>query len=396
MLFEHARRYGEAETAYKALLAGQVGKTLVAPMFGQFLERRGRRQEALGVYNDLLSADPTDPPILAARARVIAKGPAPAPPSIREGAASALVPPAAAALADRQPQEALLYLRLALRLDPKRDDAWLLVGDVLGASSDVDGARAAFARVSNQSPRYADARARLAWSYQQAGDKENALKIAHETVQQLPSSDSARLNLADILRANDQFEESAKTLDPVIAAQGDRADWRLYYMRAVALERAGHWLEAQQDLSKALALKPDEPEVLNYLGYSWVNRGERVKEGMALIQRAVTAQPEEGAYVDSLGWAYYRTGDYARSVEILEQAVSLDAGDAEINDHLGDAYWRVGRRDEARFQWAAVLTLKPDPDVKARAEAKLASPLGLAAVPQLAPVKVTGPAVQNP
>ena len=385
-LFERAHRDAEAETAYKALLEKGVGKAMVGPLYGQFLERRGRRPEALAVYNDLLATDPADATLLAARARVVAKGSLPAAPSIREGAAQALMAPAAAALGERQPEVALVYLRLALRLDPKRDDAWLLVGDVENASNDVDGARAAFAKVGPASPRYADARSRLAWSYQQASDKDDALKIARETVQQQPSSDAARLTLADILRANDQFEESAKTLDPVIASAGDHAEWRIYYMRAVALERSGHWPDAQRDLSKALSLKPDEPEILNYLGYSWVNRGERVKDGMALIQKAVAAQPEEGAYVDSLGWAFYRTGDYAHAVQTLEQAVSLDAGDAEINDHLGDAYWRVGRHDEARFQWQAVLTMKPDPEVKTRAEAKLASPLGVEAIAQPAPV----------
>ncbi len=162
----------------------------------------------------------------------------------------------------------------------------------------------------------------------------------------------------------------------MIAAGGAKADWRLYYMRAIARERSGRWQDAEVDLSKALALKPDQPEVLNYLGYSWVNRGVKVKDGMAMIQRAVDAQPEEGAYVDSLGWAYYRLGQYGTAVDTLERAVSLMAGDPEINDHLGDAYWKAGRRTEAQFQWRAVLTLKPDEDIRVRAEAKLASPLG--------------------
>jgi tetratricopeptide (TPR) repeat protein len=395
LLYERAHRYAEAETGFKTLLLSPVAKGMVAPLYGQFLERRGRRQEAVTLYEDLLAADPTDPTILAARARALTKGSAPAAPSVREGAAQALMAPAAAALAERQPEAALVYLRLALRLDPKRDDAWLLVGDVLGASGDVDGSRAAFSKIPQSSPRYADGRARLAWSYQQAEDKDTALKISRETVQQLPSNETARLNLADILRANQQFEESAHTLDPVISAQGDRAEWRLYYMRAVALERSGHWPDAQRDLTKALTLKPDQPEVLNYLGYSWVNRGERIKEGMAMIEKAVASQPEEGAYVDSLGWAYYRLGQYPKAVEMLERAVSLDAGDAEINDHLGDAYWRVGRRDEARFQWQAVLTLKPDPDVKSRAEAKLASPLGVDGISQPPPVASAEPQVQR-
>jgi tetratricopeptide (TPR) repeat protein len=387
LLFERAHRNAEAETGFKALLARGVGKSMIGPIYGQFLERRGRRQEALMLYDELLAEDPSDQAVLADRARVLARGSAPAAPSVREGAAQALMGPAAAALAERQPDQALVFLRLALRLDPKRDDAWLLAGDVMSAAGDTDASRAAFEHVGAKSARYADARAKLAWSYQLSGDKDAALKLARDTVSQTPASDIARLTLADILRADEQFEESARTLDPLISAAGDHAEWRLYYMRAVALERSGHWPDAQRDLSKALQLKPDEPEILNYLGYSWVNRGERVKEGMALIEKAVAAQPEEGAYVDSLGWAFYRTGDYSHAVETLERAVSLDAGDAEINDHLGDAYWRVGRQDEARFQWRAVLTLKPDPDIKTRAESKLASPRGVDAIGQPAPVQ---------
>jgi tetratricopeptide (TPR) repeat protein len=380
LLFERARRYDEAETAYKALLSRQAGKGLIGPAYAQFLERRGRRPEALAVYDDLLSQDGDDPVLISARARAASKGAAPPAPTLREGAAQSLMIPAAAALGERQPQLALIYLRLAVRLDPKRDDAWLLAGDVMNASGDEAAARAAFERIQPKSIRYPDARGRLAWSYQQAGEKETALKLARETLQLAPASDAARLTLADLLRINQQFDESARTLDPLIQKSGAKAEWRLYYMRAVALERSGHWPEAQSDFNKALAMKPDQPEILNYLGYSWVNRGERVQEGMALIQRAVDAQPEEGAYVDSLGWALYRTGDYAKAVQTLERAVSLDAGDAEINDHLGDAYWRVGRRDEARFQWKAVLTLKPDEDIRARAETKLASPSGADAV----------------
>ena len=125
-----------------------------------------------------------------------------------------------------------------------------------------------------------------------------------------------------------------------------------------------------------MKLRPDEPELLNYLGYSWIDRGIRLKEALAMVEKAVAANPRSGAMVDSLGWAYYRLGDYKQAVEKLEQAVELEAGDPEVNDHLGDAYWKVGRRDEAQFQWRRVLTLKPDDKIRLRAQAKLASPLG--------------------
>ena len=287
---------------------------------------------------------------------------------------------AAVELADKEQELGLIYLRLTLRLDPGQSEAWLLVGDALSGLNDPAGARAAFAEVSPRSGHYVDARTRLAWGWQNE-DKDQALKIAQETVAQRPDSQDAKLTLADLLRSDERFEESSKLLDQVIDREGARAEWRLYYMRGIALERSDHWPEAERDLQKALAMRPESPEVLNYLGYSWVNRGIKIPEGLAMIQKALDAQPDEGAYVDSLGWAYYRLADYKKAVPLLERAATLDAGDAEINDHLGDAYWRAGRHDEARFQWRAVLTMKPPADIKARAEAKLASPEGVDAGP---------------
>jgi len=375
LLFERAGRHAEAETAFKAMMAEPVGQSLILPAYAVFLERRGRRKEAVGVYDQLLASDPGDPSVTAARARALHKGKPPAQLSITEGAAQALMAPAAAALSDKQSEIALVYLRLILRLDPNRDDAWLMAGDLMGATGDQGAAREAYLRVGGKSRRFVDARARLAWSYQDA-DPAAALKLAQETAAAEPDSYLAQVTLSDLLRADKKFVESAKVIDPLIAHLGDKADWRLYYMRGVAFERSGEWPKAEADFNKALALRPNQPEVLNYLGYSWVNRGERIKDGMALIEKAVDLRPDEGAYVDSLGWAHYRLGQYPKAVELLERAAGLEAGDPEINDHLGDAYWRVGRRDEARFQWAAVLTLDPDPDVKARVQLKLDSPLG--------------------
>ena len=380
MLMERARKYGEAETTYKALLGDHAGLGLVAGAYGPFLERRGRRAEAVALYDQVLQTSPDDTDIKLARARAAAKAPPPPMSSPREGAAAALMVPAAVVLADKEQEIGLIYLRLALRLDPTQSEAWLLVGDALTGLGDAAGARAALAQVSPKSGHYVDARTRLAWNWQQADDRAQALKIAQETLQQRPDSQDAKLTLADLMRADERFDESARLLDDVIGHTRGTAEWRLYYMRGVALERAGHWPEAQKDLEQALALRPESPEVLNYLGYSWVNRGIRIPDGLAMIQKALDAQPDEGAYVDSLGWAYYRLGDYKKAVPLLERAATLDAGDAEINDHLGDAYWRAGRRDEARFQWRAVLSFKPSAEIKARVDMKLGSPEGVDAI----------------
>jgi len=138
----------------------------------------------------------------------------------------------------------------------------------------------------------------------------------------------------------------------------------------------GDWPNAEADLSAALELNPNEPDILNYLAYGWIDRGERLEEALAMVQMAVDANPRSGAMVDSLGWGYYRLGQYDRAVELLEEAVELEAGDPEVNNHLGDAYWQVGREDEAVFQWRRVLTLEPDDRMRRNAEAKLESGLG--------------------
>ncbi|HEV2531722.1 tetratricopeptide repeat protein [Phenylobacterium sp.] len=373
LLFERAKRYGEAETDYKAAMGGVARTETATIAYGAFLERRGRRAEAQAIYDASLAQEPSSVAVKAARARVVAgKAPPPAP-TIRQGAALALLTPAAIMTSAKQTQFALAYLRLALKLDPERDEAWVMLGDVMSAASDNTSARQAYAMVKPGSLEFSTAQAKLAWTYQNAGDKETALKLARTAA--ATGGDEGRLTLADLLRADEKFAESAEILTTLIH-DSKTPDWRLLYARGVAYQRTGHWPEAEADLKAALAAQPDEPELLNYLGYSWIDRGEHLKEAMAMVEKAVGSDPRSGAMVDSLGWAYYRLGDYPKATEKLEEAVELDAGDPEINNHLGDAYWKVGRRDEAVFQWRRVLTLQPDDKIKADAERKIASNAG--------------------
>jgi len=302
-------------------------------------------------------------------------------PTLRQGAAEALVAPSTMLIIQKQDEVALAYLRLALRLDPDCDEAWVLVGDVLADIGDEEGARLAYQQPKAGSIPFVIARAKLAWSYQGAGDKDAALKVARELFAAAPGDQEAATTLADLLRADERYDESVTILDPLIQRQGDHADWRLLYMRAVDLQQSGHWAAAEHDLSRALAQDPDEPELLNFLGYAWIDRGENLPRALAMVKKAVSLNPQSGAMVDSLGWAYYRMGDYADAVEQLEAAVVLEAGDPEINDHLGDAYWRAGRRTEAQFQWRRVLTLEPTDKLKAAVETKLKSGLDSAVSP---------------
>ena len=149
------------------------------------------------------------------------------------------------------------------------------------------------------------------------------------------------------------------------------ANWNIFYQRGIAYERLKEWPKAEPNFRKALELLPDQPQVLNYLGYSWVDMNMNLKEGLAMIQKAVDLRPSDGYIVDSLGWAYFRLGRFDDAVREMERAVSLKPEDPVLNDHLGDAYWRVGRKLEATFQWNQARDLKPDPDVLAAVQQKL-------------------------
>jgi tetratricopeptide (TPR) repeat protein len=375
-LFERAGRFDEAETNFKVLSGGDSPGSAAVLAYGGFLERRKRPAEAIALYDRLLAGDPRNASVRAARVRAAA-GRAEVQPTLRQGAAQSLVPMAATLIAAGQEQMGLAYLRLVLRLDPEHNGAWLLVGDLLESDGLADDARAAYGRVPASAPEFPTAQAKLAWSYQRAGDKDTALRLARAAA--AGGDVEAVINLSDLLRANDAFSESADVLGPVLSASPP--DWRLLYARGVSLERAGRWPEAERDLKAALALNPDEPELLNYLGYTWIDRNENLEPALDMVRRAVSQNPRSGAMVDSLGWAYFRLGDFPKAVTTLEQAVELEPGDPELNNHLGDAYWRVGRRDEAGFQWRRVLTLDPDPKIRADAERKLAEGLGPVPVP---------------
>ena len=183
--------------------------------------------------------------------------------------------------------------------------------------------------------------------------------------------------LGNILRARKKFAECAdvysKGIDTI--AKAEKPNWVIYYFRGICYERSKQWPKAEADLKKALELFPDQPQVLNYLGYSWVDQGVNLDEGMRMIRRAVEQRADDGYIVDSLGWAYYRLGNYEEAVKHLERAVELKPEDPTINDHLGDAYWQVGRTLEARFQWAHARDLKPEPEELEKIEEKLKSGL---------------------
>jgi Flp pilus assembly protein TadD len=206
---------------------------------------------------------------------------------------------------------------------------------------------------------------------------EEAKQRLQKLLKEHPDDIDAIMALGSILRGRKEFAECAQVYSKGVdtIANPERPNWLIFYFRGICNERAKAWDKAEADLKQALKLYPDQPHVLNYLGYSWIDQGINLDEGMRMIRRAVEQRPDDGYIVDSLGWAYFRTGNYDEAVKNLERAVELKPDDPTINDHLGDAYAKIGRTLEAEFQWAHARDLKPEPEDLVKIKQKLANGL---------------------
>ncbi len=301
--------------------------------------------------------------------------------SLRQGASVIIYLTSAAGIARTGPELAALRYSLALHLDPELAPARLRFADAFEQEGRLEDAIDVLREVNPNSPWRAEARMQEAWLLDKLDRPGEALVAADQALASSRRRDIV-IGAADMNRFNGNHERAAKLYDEVIAADAAAGapDWQVLFARASARSRAGEWKGAEADAVAALAIEPDRPELQNFLGYGWVDRGERVEEGMALIRKAAASRPDQGYIVDSLGWAYFRLGRYAEAVDNLERAAELAPTNPEIVDHLGDAYWRTGREAEARYQWAAALALKPgDPTSEQTLRNKLDK--GLPAIP---------------
>jgi tetratricopeptide (TPR) repeat protein len=278
---------------------------------------------------------------------------------------------------------AIVFLRLALYLDPGADVVSLALGQLFDGAGRYAQANAIYDAIPANSPMKPTAVVRVAQNLDALGERPEAIRRLGNIVATQPDDLDAVSVLGDILRYDEQYDEAIEAYTTALElAGGDRpADWRFYYVRGIAYERNQQWELAEADFLRALELNPDQPQVLNYLGYSWVDMGMNLEEALGMIEKAVEAQPQDGYIVDSLGWAFYRLGRIEEAITVLENAVQLMPNDPEINDHLGDAYWRAGRTREARFQWTIAVDVDEDGTVTERAMPKLAN--GLEAAPDV-------------
>lgn len=292
---------------------------------------------------------------------------------------------------------AIVYLRLGLYLDPSADVIALALGQLFDAAERHEAANAIYDAIPATSPMKPTAVVRIAQNLDAMGDREEAIRRLSNIVATRPDDLDAVSVLGDILRYDEQYGEAIDAYTKALEIAGGEApaDWRFYYVRGIAYERNKQWENAEADFLKALELNPDQPQVLNYLGYTWVDMGMNLQRALGMIEKAVEAEPQDGYIVDSLGWAFYKLGRIDEAVEVLEQAVQLRPNDPEINDHLGDAYWKAGRQQEARFQWRIAADVDEDGNVADRVAPKLENGLTPATETENGPV-VEEPATEEP
>ncbi len=374
MLAEYLGDKDTADADYQKEIETAGPSPRVIDAYGRFLERHGRAKDASALYAKVEDEGAFTPIAKAGLAR-IAAGTIPEPLVVHaeDGAAEALFG-IAASLSDETSRDiSILYLRLALYLQPHLDLANLLLADRFDSLQKYDDAVAVYQSIGRDSPYYRLAAVEVAVDQSRLGKTDVAIKDLQDLTALYPADIEAWTALGDAYRQATKFADATKAYDKAIAAAAPPAkkDWPLYYARAIAEQQSNDWKAAEADLKTALKLSPDEPQVLNYLGYSWVDQRRHIPEALAMLEKARALAPQDGYVVDSVGWAYYRLGRYNEAAKALEDAILLVPGDPTINDHLGDAYWMIGRKLDAQFQWNHALAFGAEGEEKAKIEKKL-------------------------
>ena len=411
LIAENGNLKDEADSAYKAVVdnvaaGGGAPETWLraAEAYAGYLVRNGRKADALKVLDASDEISVGRIPVEELR-KNIEKGLA-VPPLVQgpsEGASEVFINLATAL--NRGGGEAFvrLYLQYALALEPNSDIGIMQLAATAEQQERPEEAIALYARIKENSPlkRVADLQRGLNLADLKRHDE--AIRQLKKLVDRAPDDMRGYLALGGVYASKEDYRSAAETYDEAVArlATPKAENWNVFYQRGIAHERLKEWDKAEPNFRKALELFPDQPQVMNYLGYSWVDMNRNLEEGLQMIQKAVDLRPSDGYIVNSLGWAYYRLGKWDDAVRELERAVSLKPDDPILNDHLGDAYWRAGRQLEATFQWSHARDMKPEADVLASVQKKLAEglppvePKAAGNVPPAPPAEAPAPAAPD-
>ncbi len=374
LMAERAGKTDEATKRLKTAFEADRNALRIVEAWARHLARIGRKDDALAVLSEFAAKVPDHPVMTALRADIEAgRKPAAMIASPQAGAAEFLYGIGSALARDGGEDIAAMYLQLALWLDPTAELPLVSLAGLEGQMKQYEKAIALLERIPDASRLRPVADIQVGRYYTLLSNHAEATRHLEAVIKRTPKDLEAIVALGDVLRAAKNFEEAAKVYTRAIDLidKPSKNDWSFFYYRGIAYERTKQWPKAEADFYKALELMPNEPHVLNYLGYSWIDMGINLDKGLELVKKAVELKSDDGYIVDSLAWAYFKLGRYDEAVTELEKAILLKPDDPVINDHLGDAYWKVGRTLEATFQWRHALDMKPEPDDKAKIEAKL-------------------------
>lgn len=371
---------GDHEGA-EALLADDVtgAHILGFTARAQILAQLERRDEAVAMIEAIPGVE-AEPQLLALRDALadgqpvafdVVKTPA-------DGIAQVFLTFASALVSSPDPEPlSLIHARLAVWLSPDTAEARLMVAQILQERQQFDLAEPEFDALRRMGQMRPAAELVRIETLSHAGRTEEADKAALSLTAAYPDLPQGWIALGDLLRQGEKFAQAVPAYDKALALLEDapaEARWFPLYARGIALERSGQFDRAEADFLAAIEIRPNQASLLNYLGYSWIDRNENLDRALDLIEKAVRLSPEDGYILDSLAWAYYRLGRYDEAVVPMERAIITMSQDPLVNDHLGDIYWKVGRHREAEIQWQRALSLDPtetddvDPD---RIRAKL-------------------------
>jgi tetratricopeptide (TPR) repeat protein len=355
-----------ALAAYKKAQKVNGGSLRLVQAYGRFLERKGKGRQAIKIYEKFLKAHPNHAVIQAAAKRVRAGNkPNRLIADAKTGAAELMFGIASVLSDEAGVDIPLRFTQQALYLNPKFVLAQVLQGDIYTETKRYEKAIAAYRLVPASSPLKRNADIQSANNLNRLKKTVEARTKLEGVIKRFSNDYEPIVVLADLLRSHSKFKEAAgyytRAVD--LIKNYEKRHWLLFYHRGIALERSKQWSRAEKDFKQALKLNPKQPSVLNYLGYSWVEKRMNLDQAMSMIRTAVDLRSGDGYIVDSLGWAYFQLGKYTKAVKVLERSVGLRPDDPVINDHLGDAYWHVGRKLEAKFQWNHARDLKPEPAV---------------------------------
>ena len=389
LLNDVAGRKGDARTAYDRAGKGGENKTLrFALAFAQHASNGGDNKAALTALQGQMDRARGDGhPMVRDFIKRVQDGEKlkliVATPS--EGLAEAFFGLGEALMSEGGLGAGAIFLQYALYLEPASPFALATLANVFEATKKYDLANAAYDRVPKGGPLDTSIEIRKAINLNAMEKIDEAKAVLEGIIARDPSNLQPLETLGTIMRGAKRFDEAITYYSraiTLIGAKPEAKHWSYFYARGASYERVKKWPLGEQDLLLALKLAPERAEVLNYLGYSWVDQGKNLKQGMAHIEKAVKLKPDDGYIVDSLGWAHFKQGNFKDAVKHLERAVELRPEDPVLNDHLGDAYWRAGREREARFQWEQSLTLKPEPEDKDKTESKVKNGLPAIAAPK--------------